>query len=1818
MVVTLHTKWSFYVFVGAIVAVIVLFWLGLRVYTKTVDRNEGFSLPAVVTWKSTGGIGRTARIGSDGSIYSVGINDTLMSYDGTKWNPLGASFRDISVRNKNQVIGFTRTFMIYKTDDITATPISWVRLNNSRFEHVSVGTDGTIWATVLPVGGTYGIYSYDGQGAWNRVAGSMRKVALRTKNEAWGIAGDDTVWHYQAGSWSQINGALRHIAVGSDGDVWGINKDGVLSHRSKQGEWQQASGTYKSVDVKDASMIITTDTSDRVLIGSPKDIASVVDPVETPFDIFAYSGGSNSYSEFQKSAVGWAALYVNGIKIVDQDSSAFVAPQSGLNVVTINEDGNPLYTAAFDTGRDQSASDSFALLLKNISTSQKAPLDVNVYTIDSKISRDNNNQIVFSSKTVETIAVASITPGKYDISFSYTGDGTCLLSTAGVAALTSAITLTASKTSQDFNQTVTFGSVGTHSLLLQCITSSAVRIKNLSLSPNSDSSYPPAMMFILASNDAGSKLSSSAIKAVNAFGGTSLADLKVGGSYYLVYDFINGRLIDEQLSNSGHVRFVSQGKYPVFDSTYKTDSSNVVFMMNRDTVIGYDINAANVISTTMLGKTALPQPFSSQVDTVINIGMGKSLVLTRGQFCISVKPDFSSIIAGPDIIGSQLLPINIDPFTSGINANTSTLDGNRYFFKDKNFLQTTDAMDRVITTGLLGTGDFSGLPKTFTRIHAAFPIGNDIGLVSYDKFVSYNPISKAITSGPVDILSDQRFIGLPIGFKVGSAKAAVPFLNHTRFRGQRLLNYDISVKMAPGMPGWSPESFTIFNKDVVTNLIMPPIKVKSLIDKYPDILKQYGSDDNTILTTFEKYASINGWTAPRYGGNTVSFALINKKSSMFCSYSNSGIGYKNAQFKGGEWYTLSIWVKTEDTGLSVGAVTGSPITGKLTPPNNVILDVIKIDASKGWQLLSWEFHHPSFSSASDVSFNLSQDSTVDTLHTLYGPVLKGVIVTADKDYIDDLVKQSYFYIFNNTAAVFIGYNASGLYSVKNVSTSTAMKGQYERFCAFHTEDSATIFLSSYAAVNKGSLNLYVNSGKLAVGPVDDPTAKWVVLRQGDSSSQIMFVNQSSDLMLSVASDGSLSVSACPQSVKTALTNGFSIKLPSVVESFESSTAHIQAAASRDPIASSEVFLFRDGVVCSYDVVNDALLAPPSQLTEHSAFQNLPTEILHRIDSAFNYKSNEIVIFSGNRFLCWNVSTGVPAEGMRSSAELGPGGHPLFHRLPAPFNKQINGAAKLDMGTVLFISQNNFMRWDLVNNVPLDDPQPITSGVLSQVVATMTEPINTMVDVPGMNGQVFFIGETSALAYDVTNSKLVAGPDIIGPSGNRFTSLIPPFIPSAAEVCQSYQSLISLNTDFPKQACVNDLSRPFQWQDDCMFSTVPTCSDAGGIWNDVAGFCGSKVSNGTVPLKSTDASKRQATIAKYLQDCKTISEWDYQDMKRVESGKQDSATKLLSQEKQTKQAILKKMDNARTNLQQINKQLQDAQLTLNADTDKACHPLKVCLKGIDASRGRKIPLSCNQSVLTNILQKDTMSPDDITTILNVVAKTNIINSYPIENHPDYPKYVQTNQVHQCMPDLHRKTITDYPLSSFPSYNNYISSDILLPLGNTQPTSAQQSSSNSLQSTSPGTVQSAPDVQTNQTSIVTAGTLVQTVDPSQSQQVDQNRTVPSSSNLMPNNLAVKSSISSPDSSTPSNPISQSIGSVRSTSSLQNSSDQTVTNSRGQSAANKVQPSQDDFFISNMLTPDVRSLDPRLVSKYHTFIDGIIQASPQASNSSSFCML
>ena len=1241
--------------------------------------------------------------------------------------------------------------------------------------------------------------------------------------------------------------------------------------------------------------------------------------------------------------------------------------------------------------------------------------------------------ISVSDQKMSSVANANVVAGKYDLSFQYSGNGQIDITSQGVSAKSSiSQSLQAGPSWKKLVVSLQFTNSGVHTLCLKCDSGKFCYIKSLSLTANTDDAYDPALIIIAASNDCASSISSVSTSAIESLGGKLLSQLRTGGSYILVFDALNGVILDEKIDNKGHVKFISDGQYPVFGSSYYLDSTNPasMYLMHRDTVINYDFRAGKVNSSTSLQKSNLPSPFNQQIDTVIdmkddtgaNTGT-KSLILTRGRFWIKVKPDLNGnymILGGPDIIGSPGLPLNMSPFNLGLNAHTVGPDGARYFFKNSEFVKTSYSMENILEQGELGdpTKTFSGLPTAFKKIHSAISNDQNIGLLSFDSFCYYNPVTKLVTAGPVSVLTDARFRGLPLSFKRSKISAPTPFLNHTIFEGQRLKNIDIAIPNADGFRGWNPSCFSSFNLNVVANYYKAPIKVKAVIDMYPDVARNLNNDTNQILTAYEK----SNWQVPRFGGNTISFQLKDKKSSFWQSHSDSGDIYNNAKMIPGEWMILSVWARTEDSELKIGAYTGS--NSNTQSITNVNMAPLTVNSLQGWQLLSWEFHNPSFSDAADVSFTFSQATGDNSMHSLYGPILKPRLRIASSDYIEELIGLRYFYILSSAVTrlgvmIDIDKNKMSVYTCSQCSSVNGQYGLNERLTAYKrisgNSRPGSLIIGSYATTQQAShvpYNMTVDkTGNLSFDTTDDESALWLLVRDDDLDLNY-FIHYQTDYILQVASDGTPSVMKSPQSSSDLTRCGFKIQLQKAVEGFDIAprSVYIEAASTRRDNG-SEVFLFRKGIVSSYDVQNDMSLITPSKLADTGSFQNFPHGF-ENIDTAFVRSGSELILTSGDSFILWDTVSGGYGSVVNGLQKLGPGGHILFNKLPAPFSKYIDASFKLDASTVCLISNGMWIRWNLTTNQPLDDPAPLTSGIFVNLDANFKATIDACVEVPGQFGQAFIFNSSQWMIFDFINGRAISGPYLMGPSGTHFTQLSPPFIPSQAEICQGYKDIILRNTDFPKDKCMEDPNREFQWFKKCMFN-VPSCDDAKGIYNTNKGYCGTLISKGDLPLRQIDTSIRNSYTQKYYTQCEKVSEWDYLAMKKKEQAKQQDQMQARQKEEVQKLALMKRLDTEQANLDQLNKQLEAARVELIADDDRACHPLVVCLKSIDMKGSRKIPLSCNPQLINDILSKPNMTAQDVQVIINVMRQNGIINEYPIEQHPDYAKYADLNsKVQSC--------------------------------------------------------------------------------------------------------------------------------------------------------------------------------------------------------------
>ena len=104
--------------------------------------------------------------------------------------------------------------------------------------HVSVASDGSVWA----VNAAGQVYQRAGS-QWQELAGSpaLSQVSVRNASEAWGLGGEDEIFHWDGAAWKQRDGRLSSISAAADGSVWGVNRGGMIFRRSGDA-WQPVQG----------------------------------------------------------------------------------------------------------------------------------------------------------------------------------------------------------------------------------------------------------------------------------------------------------------------------------------------------------------------------------------------------------------------------------------------------------------------------------------------------------------------------------------------------------------------------------------------------------------------------------------------------------------------------------------------------------------------------------------------------------------------------------------------------------------------------------------------------------------------------------------------------------------------------------------------------------------------------------------------------------------------------------------------------------------------------------------------------------------------------------------------------------------------------------------------------------------------------------------------------------------------------------------------------------------------------------------------------------------------------------------------------------------------------------------------------------------------------------------------------------------------------------------------------------------------------------------------------------------------------------------
>ena len=147
--------------------------------------------PLTGTWSWTGPNGYTSTARQINNIpLSIGANTYVATY------------------TNSSGVQSTQTFTI----TVTAT---WTKISSTDIDSIACASDGTL---IVAASSNQSVWEYI-SGKWTQLPGQMRRVAIVSQNNAWGVGLDGNVYRLSGSKWIKAGSNAGYIAAGSDGTV---------------------------------------------------------------------------------------------------------------------------------------------------------------------------------------------------------------------------------------------------------------------------------------------------------------------------------------------------------------------------------------------------------------------------------------------------------------------------------------------------------------------------------------------------------------------------------------------------------------------------------------------------------------------------------------------------------------------------------------------------------------------------------------------------------------------------------------------------------------------------------------------------------------------------------------------------------------------------------------------------------------------------------------------------------------------------------------------------------------------------------------------------------------------------------------------------------------------------------------------------------------------------------------------------------------------------------------------------------------------------------------------------------------------------------------------------------------------------------------------------------------------------------------------------------------------------------------------------------------------------------------------------------------
>ena len=219
--------------------------------TQSINSQTGHTI-----WQSIPGEVRDISIGTDGSVWAIGIDEVnddgygIYQWNGDSWDQLEGIAIRVAIEPNGCPWVINASGKIFRRIDD-----EWQRLPGSA-RYIDIAANGAVWIIGTEDKAQGGrLYQWNGEDWEPQAEGEAQKISLDSQGNPWIINASGKIYRLVDEAWERISGTARDIGIGADDSVWIVGTDEDKNdncgiYYRKEDAWIEIDGKARKISVE--------------------------------------------------------------------------------------------------------------------------------------------------------------------------------------------------------------------------------------------------------------------------------------------------------------------------------------------------------------------------------------------------------------------------------------------------------------------------------------------------------------------------------------------------------------------------------------------------------------------------------------------------------------------------------------------------------------------------------------------------------------------------------------------------------------------------------------------------------------------------------------------------------------------------------------------------------------------------------------------------------------------------------------------------------------------------------------------------------------------------------------------------------------------------------------------------------------------------------------------------------------------------------------------------------------------------------------------------------------------------------------------------------------------------------------------------------------------------------------------------------------------------------------------------------------------------------------------------------------------------------